>query len=118
MARSPTKCWCACGSSSRSSCTSSRVPTRSPHRRREPAPGIFRLTLPLPFPGLHRVNAYALVQDDGITLADCGINDPGLGDDGDGSFNELVAALDAAGLSLDDVKRLVITHPHLDHYGL
>jgi glyoxylase-like metal-dependent hydrolase (beta-lactamase superfamily II) len=85
------------------------------HRRREPAPGIFRLTLPLPFPGLDLVNAYLLENEDGMVLVDCGILDPGRDD---GGWNELVDALQAAGASPKDVARLIVTHPHVDHYGM
>ena len=86
------------------------------HRRREPAPGIFRLILPLPFPDLDRVNAYALAGDDGITLVDSGIKDPAADDEG--SLIHLEAALGGAGFALSDLRRLVVTHPHPDHYGL
>ncbi len=86
------------------------------HRRREPAPGVYRLVLPLPFPGLARVNAYLLSDDSGPTLIDCGMKDPAA--PGEGSWGELRAALGACGVSPEDVTRLVITHPHVDHYGL
>lgn len=85
------------------------------HRRREPAPGLFRLVLPLPWPGLERVNAYLLAGSDGCTLVDCGMYLPDSPTEG---WGDLVAALDAAGTKPDDVGRLVITHTHIDHYGL
>ena len=47
------------------------------HRRREPAPGVFRLTLPLPFPGLDEVNAYLLDDGEAVTLVDTGLYLPG-----------------------------------------
>ncbi|MGH2786992.1 MAG: MBL fold metallo-hydrolase [Actinomycetota bacterium] len=86
------------------------------HRRREPAPGIFRLILPLPFPGLHRVNAFVIAGDDDVTLVDCGLHDPAL--PGDGAWAELVAALEANGFGPSDVRRLIVTHTHIDHYGM
>ncbi|MGH3118829.1 MAG: MBL fold metallo-hydrolase, partial [Gaiellales bacterium] len=86
------------------------------HRRREPAPGVFRLVLPLPFPGLHRVNAYLLKDDADATLIDCGINDPS--EEHDHGWDDLAAALAACDTQPTDVKRLVITHPHIDHYGM
>jgi len=70
------------------------------------------LVTPLPFEGLDRVNAYALSGDDGITLVDCGILQEGLG------AAPLENALRASGAALTDIRRLVITHPHPDHYGL
>lgn len=36
----------------------------------------------------------------------------------DGGFEELVAALEAGGASVRDIARLVVTHPHIDHYGM
>jgi glyoxylase-like metal-dependent hydrolase (beta-lactamase superfamily II) len=85
-------------------------------RRREPAPGVFRLVLPLPFKGLERVNAYLLDDDEGSTLVDCGIWQP-LFEPGNG-WDEVVASLRACELEPADVTRLVITHPHVDHYGM
>ena len=86
------------------------------HRRREPAPGVFRLVLPLPWPGLDRVNAYALRGDEGVILVDCGARDPAV--DADRSLEQMDAALGAAGFGLSDVRRLIVTHPHPDHFGL
>src|SRR5688572_18250442 len=84
------------------------------HRRREPAPGVFRLVLPLPFPGLDRVNAFLLAGDEPV-LVDCGMFLP---DDPDHGWGEVVGALATCDLAPSDVKRLVITHPHIDHYGM
>lgn len=85
------------------------------HLRREPAPGVFRLVLPLPFPGLESVNCYLLADPDGATLVDCGLKDPALED---GGWPHLVEALAAIDLTPQDVKRVVITHVHIDHYGM
>lgn len=85
-------------------------------RRREPAPGVFRLVLPLPFPGLHHVNAYLLSGGDADTLVDCGIYDPSP--EKDHGWNDLAEALDACGSGIDRIARLIITHPHIDHYGM
>lgn len=85
------------------------------HRRREPAKGVFRLVLPLPFPGLDRVNAYLLTGDEGVVLVDCGIWDPAVPDHG---YSELVAALAACGVEVSAVETLIVTHPHADHYGM
>ena len=85
------------------------------HRRREPAPGIFRLSLPLRFPGLPRVNAYLLAGDE-PALVDCGVYL--LEEEEDHGWKDIVAALDACNMKPGDVKRLLITHPHIDHYGM
>ncbi|HZA39063.1 MAG TPA: MBL fold metallo-hydrolase [Actinomycetota bacterium] len=86
------------------------------HRRREPAPGVFRLVLPLPWPGLDRVNAYALADDEGVILVDCGARDPAV--ETGHELDHLEAALRAVGFELSDVRRLILTHPHPDHFGL
>ena len=86
------------------------------HRRREPAPDVFRLILPLPFPGLDRVNAYLLADEEETTLVDCGIYFPDA--DRDHGWDDLAAALEAVGATPGDVNRLVVTHPHIDHYGM
>jgi glyoxylase-like metal-dependent hydrolase (beta-lactamase superfamily II) len=86
------------------------------HRHREPAPGVLRLVLPLPFPGLDRVNCYALTSEEGVTLVDGGIYDPDP--TFDHGWTELEDACEAAGFGVAEVVRLVITHPHVDHYGM
>ncbi|MEA2486968.1 MAG: hypothetical protein QOF16_622 [Actinomycetota bacterium] len=86
------------------------------HKKREPAPGVFRLVLPLPFPGLDRVNAYLLADDDAPVLVDCGIYSPS--EDSDHGWDDLVAAAAACDIDVHDIGRLVITHPHIDHYGM
>jgi glyoxylase-like metal-dependent hydrolase (beta-lactamase superfamily II) len=73
--------------------------------------GIWRLRLPLPWPGVPHVNAFALDAADGIVLVDTGIHEPG-------SLDELQRALRMAGWGLEDVSLLICTHAHSDHYGL
>jgi glyoxylase-like metal-dependent hydrolase (beta-lactamase superfamily II) len=86
----------------------------------EVAEGVFVLPLPL---GIHRipsVNAYLLVDPGGDTLIDCGIYaDAPLsaGEIVDGT-GALGAALAQGGRSFDSLARLVITHAHIDHYGI
>jgi glyoxylase-like metal-dependent hydrolase (beta-lactamase superfamily II) len=73
-------------------------------------PGLWRLRLPLPWPGVPHGNAWAVAAGDGIVLVDTGIHEPG-------SMRQLELALGQAGLSLDLVRLLVCTHAHSDHYG-
>ena len=73
-------------------------------------PGAWRLRLPLPWPGVPHGNAWALASGDGIVLVDTGIHS-------ETSFAELELALRMVGLSVDDVRLLVCTHAHSDHYG-
>jgi len=86
------------------------------HRRRQPAPGIFRLVLPLPFPGLDRVNAYLLAGEGSGTLIDCGIYDPQP--ERDHGWSELTDALVEAGSHPSEIDRLIVSHTHIDHYGM
>jgi len=73
--------------------------------------GVWRLRLPLPWPGVPHVNAFALDAGDGIVLVDTGIHEPG-------SLEELARALRQAGWHLGDIRLVVCTHAHSDHYGL
>ena len=73
-------------------------------------PGVWRLRLPLPWPGVPHCNAWALAAGDGIVLVDTGMHEPG-------SLGHLERALDQVGLKLEHVRLLVCTHAHADHYG-
>jgi glyoxylase-like metal-dependent hydrolase (beta-lactamase superfamily II) len=72
---------------------------------------IAQIRLPMAGNPMKYVNAYALREDDGLTLVDCGWK-----------ADDVRAALDAGlaqiGASLADVRRLLVTHAHFDHYGL
>ncbi|HEY9378107.1 MAG TPA: MBL fold metallo-hydrolase [Jiangellaceae bacterium] len=85
----------------------------------EVAPEVFRLVLPLGIHGIPSVNAYLLKDANGDTLVDCGIAvaDEGAGAADDGT-TVLGKALAACGSSFDRLRRLVVTHAHIDHYGL
>src|SRR5437763_5781089 len=73
-------------------------------------PGVWRLRLPLPWPGVPHCNAWAVAAGDGIVLFDTGMHEPG-------SLAHLERALGQVNLSLDNVRLLVCTHAHSDHYG-
>lgn len=79
-------------------------------------PGIWRLRLPLPWPGVPHGNLWAVRSGDGVVLFDTGIHEPET-DDHPSSRSELELAMSQAGLRLSDVKLLVCTHAHSDHYG-
>src|SRR5215210_1137019 len=89
---------------------------RKPTRRREVGrgervlPGVWRLRLPLPWPGVPHCNAWALAAGDGVVLVDTGMHEPG-------SMAHLERALDQVGLRLELVRRIVCTHAHVDHCG-
>lgn len=73
-------------------------------------PGVWRLRLPLPWPGVPHGNAWALAAGDGIVLVDTGMYYPG-------SLGQLERALGQVNLRLENVRLLVCTHAHSDHYG-
>jgi glyoxylase-like metal-dependent hydrolase (beta-lactamase superfamily II) len=74
-------------------------------------PGIWRVRLPLPWPGVPHVNAWALQAGDGIVLVDTGYHE-------EGALAELERTLATVGRRLEDVRLVVCTHAHSDHYGL
>jgi glyoxylase-like metal-dependent hydrolase (beta-lactamase superfamily II) len=74
-------------------------------------PGVWRLRLPLPWPGVPHGNVWAVAADGGIVLFDTGIG-------GKGGLRRFDVALAQAGFGLEDVRLLVCTHSHTDHYGL
>ena len=74
-------------------------------------PGVWRLRLPLPWPGVPHGNVWAVAADGGVVLFDTGMG-------GSGRLRQFDLALAQAGFGLEDVKLLVCTHSHTDHYGL
>lgn len=73
------------------------------------AAGIHRLAIPTPFM-VGRVNAY-LIEDSPLTLVDSGPNSAR-------ALDELEQALAAHGHAVEDIELLVISHQHIDHFGL
>jgi glyoxylase-like metal-dependent hydrolase (beta-lactamase superfamily II) len=73
-------------------------------------PGVWRLRLPLPWPGVPHCNAWAVAAGDGVVLFDTGMHEPG-------SREQLERAMGQVGLRLDQVRLVVCTHAHSDHYG-
>jgi glyoxylase-like metal-dependent hydrolase (beta-lactamase superfamily II) len=72
--------------------------------------GVWRLRLPLPWPGVPHCNAFALAAGDGLVLVDTGMHQPG-------SMANLERALAMCNLTLENVRLLLCTHAHSDHYG-
>jgi hypothetical protein len=74
----------------------------APARKREVGrgeralPGIWRLRLPLPWPGIPHCNAWAVAAGDGIVLFDTGMHEAG-------SMAHLDRALDMVGLRIEHV---------------
>ena len=73
-------------------------------------PGLWRLRLPLPLPGVPHCNAWAIAAGDGVVLVDTGMHEPG-------SMAELERSVAQVGLNLGQVQLLVCTHAHIDHWG-
>ncbi len=79
--------------------------------RAELLPGIWRLPLPLRDSPLGHVNTYLVRTDDGYLLVDCGW-------DTADTLRTLEGHLRALDVRFPDVRHLVVTHIHPDHYGL
>jgi glyoxylase-like metal-dependent hydrolase (beta-lactamase superfamily II) len=73
-------------------------------------PGLWRLRLPLPWPGVPHCNAWAIAAGNGIVLVDTGMHEPG-------SMGQLERALDQVKLRVDLVRLVACTHAHADHWG-
>ncbi len=86
-------------------------PKREVPRAERVLPGIWRLRLPLPWPGVPHGNAWAIASDGGVVLFDTGIG-------GKDRLRQFDLALAQAGFGLSDIGLVVCTHSHTDHYGL
>ncbi len=75
------------------------------------APGIRRIAIPLPIRGLSIVNAYLVEGGHGWSLIDAGMHTAE-------AEQALRAGLADAGIGLDDVQRVFVTHLHPDHMGM
>lgn len=73
--------------------------------------GIVQIRLPMAGNPLRYVNAYLLEDEGGYTLVDCGWRAEDV-------LAALHAALERSGIGLAEVRRILITHAHFDHYGL
>jgi glyoxylase-like metal-dependent hydrolase (beta-lactamase superfamily II) len=73
-------------------------------------PGLWRLRLPLPMPGIPHCNAWAIAAGSGVVLVDTGMHEPG-------SMAQLERALEQVNLRVEHVRLVVATHAHIDHWG-
>lgn len=71
---------------------------------------IFKITVPIPFP-LRTVNVYALVGKDGWAMIDTSMGTPE-------TREALWDGLKQAGLRLEELRTIVLSHHHPDHVGL
>jgi glyoxylase-like metal-dependent hydrolase (beta-lactamase superfamily II) len=72
--------------------------------------GLFRLRLPLPWPGVPHCNAWAVAYGDGFVLFDTGMHQPD-------SIFHLERALSMCNMRLEQARLVVCTHAHSDHCG-
>jgi glyoxylase-like metal-dependent hydrolase (beta-lactamase superfamily II) len=77
----------------------------------EVLPGIHQLRVPIPDNPLGYLNSYLVKTSEGCLLVDTGWNT-------DEAFGALARQLGEVGVSLGDLRYIVITHVHPDHYGL
>jgi glyoxylase-like metal-dependent hydrolase (beta-lactamase superfamily II) len=77
----------------------------------EVLPGVYLLRLPLTGSPLRFTNGYLIRADDGWTLVDCGWDMPDV-------LEALRQQVTDLGVRLEDIRTLVITHFHTDHYGM
>jgi glyoxylase-like metal-dependent hydrolase (beta-lactamase superfamily II) len=75
------------------------------------ADGIHRIPLPLPMDGLKAVNVYAIETPTGLTLVDGGWAVPE-------AREALEKGLALLGAGVGDVREVLVTHIHRDHYTL
>lgn len=73
--------------------------------------GLWSIPVPLPNNPLRYVLVYALELDDGLALVDAGW-------DTDEAWSALLDGLAVAGATPVDVRAVLVTHVHPDHYGL
>ncbi|MFI6801971.1 MBL fold metallo-hydrolase [Streptosporangium canum] len=74
-------------------------------------PGLWSIPVPIPINPLRYVLVYALELPDGVAIVDAGW-------DTDEAYGALAAGLGTAGYEVTDVKAVLVTHIHPDHYGL
>lgn len=74
-------------------------------------PGLWSIPVPLPDNPLRYVLVYVLEGPSGVTLVDAGW-------DTDEAWDALNAGLKTAGFAIGDVRGVLVTHMHHDHYGL
>src|SRR5579862_8282783 len=74
-------------------------------------PGLLSVPVPLPNNPLRYVLVYLLEVDDGLAVIDTGWST-------EEAWDALVAGMKVAGYAPKDVRAILITHIHPDHYGL
>lgn len=73
--------------------------------------GLWSIPVPIPANPLRYVLVYALELDDGVAIVDAGW-------DAEEAWSGLTVGLKTAGFDVSDVRAVLVTHVHPDHYGL
>lgn len=73
--------------------------------------GVHKIRVPLAGSPLGWVNSYVIPTDEGYALVDCGWDTPD-------ALEALRTGLEELGVRLEDIRTLIVTHNHPDHYGL
>lgn len=73
--------------------------------------GLWSIPVPIPISTLRYVNVYALRLTEGVALVDAGWDTPE-------AWEALQTGLAVAGYEVADVRAVLVTHIHPDHYGL
>jgi glyoxylase-like metal-dependent hydrolase (beta-lactamase superfamily II) len=74
-------------------------------------PGLWTIPVPLPNNSLRYVFVYLFETERGAYLVDAGWNT-------EDAYAALTAGLEVAGYAIGDVRGVMVTHIHPDHYGL
>ncbi|MET8162107.1 MBL fold metallo-hydrolase [Sphaerisporangium sp. NPDC005289] len=74
-------------------------------------PGLWSIPVPIPINPLRYVLVYALELPDGVAVIDAGWNT-------EEAYEALAGGLGVAGYAMTDVRAVLVTHIHPDHYGL
>ncbi|WP_250562297.1 MBL fold metallo-hydrolase [Sphaerisporangium fuscum] len=74
-------------------------------------PGLWSIPVPIPINPLRYVLVYALELPDGVAIIDAGWNT-------EEAYTALQDGLAVAGYAMSDVRAVLVTHIHPDHYGL
>ena len=75
------------------------------------AEDIYRINLSLNLSSIKNINIHLIKNINGYTLIDTGWNI-------EGKIDELLNKLDELQINLDEINQIILTHLHIDHFGL